>query len=101
MTIRETRLEINKLDDLAKLSIYMHYYITARFDITNENHRFNVFSFEEFFSNDRIKFVDNGRNWKKKGYGKRFSIYTGGIYDWYWKFKRCDFKVGYYTWLRK
>lgn len=107
--------EINSLDELEKLSIYMKYYISILamkhgfytvdrykknielYGVPHETfNNINIYkydkdakaiSFQEFISSSNIKVFDNGENWKERHYAQRYTVQLNGIYNWYLKNK--------------
>jgi len=78
--------EIDSLDSIEKLSIYMHYFVNNNTLKIVYGGVF-VYSFDDFISKDRIDIRDMGESWKTNGMASRFWVQLGGIYDYYWKFK--------------
>lgn len=86
--------ETNKLDDLDKLRVYLHWYIIGlEIKYTHGlDEILHAQSFEYFKSPERIVTTDNGKDYAEKGIAKRFRTEASGIYRHYNTFKNEIFK---------
>ena len=79
--------EIDSMDEIQKLSVYMDYYIKNRLIELELNCKFNLQEFDEFISPNNIEIKNHGPKWKENGFAQEVQIQLNGIYDYYWKFK--------------
>lgn len=79
--------EVDNLDQLQKLQVYMHYYIKTYNLLLTTTFYFEIDTFEKFIASNNIVFTNNGKAWKIKGFAQEIRTEYYGIYNYYWKFK--------------
>lgn len=83
-------LEVDSLDEIQKLSVYMHFFIKNRMiDLTHGKNinPINIPCFSDFINEKNIELRNHGEDWREKGFAQKRQIELHGIYDYYWKFK--------------
>lgn len=108
--------KIQAFDVFDKTKIYMHYFISQIssknnfivVDTSKENLQngwpesektfkqiaffylwkdIKIKTIDEFYSEENIKIMDCGEDWKSKGFAQRWWIESYGVYDYFWKFE--------------